>query len=220
MRAKLMALMIGVMLAQWSCSTVPREVVELSYRMGEDMASVHLSYSALIRSHFESLKSTRLRYLNDEYAPLFLRTWIADGRLRDIAKGDVVWSEEANDFVRPTRGREEQELLESITMWSQAAIEQLESKKSELLSPLDSSEQYLQSLVDEAFNRLYRGNAAITAHLNSLREVQEVQESFLSALNIKDLRDRINSSLIQVSREAEKGLDLVRKADAERQKIK
>jgi hypothetical protein len=213
-------MMAGVSIAQFSCASIPKEVVELSYRMGEDMASVHLSYRALIRAHFGSLKTNRLRYLNDEYAPLFIRTWIADGRLRDIVKGEVVWSEQANDFVKPSPGHEESELLESVTMWSNAAIEQIESKKSELLTPLDSSEQQLQSLVDEAFNRLYRGNAAITAHLNSLREVQAVQDSFLSALNIRDLRDKINNLLAQVSHDAEKGLEIVRKADAEIQKAK
>lgn len=220
-RAGLVAsVIVGVILAQSSCSTVPKEVVELSYRVGEDMASVHLSYTALIRTHFESFKKDRLRYLNDEYTPLFIKTWITDGRLRDIVKGNVVWSDDAGDFVKPSPGREEKELLESVTMWSQSAVEQIESKKTELLAPLDSSEALLQSLVDDAFNRLYRGNATITAHLNSLREVQEVQDSFLSALNVKDLRDKINNSLVQVSQEAQKGLDLVRKTDAEIQKVK
>jgi hypothetical protein len=196
-----------------SCATVPKEVVELSYRIGQDIQSVHKSYQSLVHRHFDSLRQSRLQYVNDEWAPTFIREWIKDGRLIDVAKGTVVWSEDRDDFVRPTAGREEADLLVTVRQWAQSAMGQIEKKKAELLDPLNVKEAELTSSIDDAFDQLDRGNATVTAHLNSLRKVQEVQDESLAAIHLKDLRDKINDSLVHASDEAAKGLDLVRTAD-------
>ncbi len=213
-------LALGICLLLPGCATVPKEVVELSYRMGQDTEAVHTSYKALIHSHFESLRAERLRYLDEEWTPKYIRSWIEDGRLRDVVKGDVVWSSEKGDFIRPVAGQEETALLATVTFWSVAAVQEIQGKRAELLEPLNEQENQLCAWVDNAFNRLYRGNATITAHLNSLRKVQEVQDSALAALNLKDLRDKINDELITVSDKAKEGLDAVRAADGLVQKVK
>jgi hypothetical protein len=195
------------------CATVPKEVVELSYRMGEDMSALQESYGTLVHEHFEALRRERIRYLDEEWTPRYLRAWIVDGRLRDVAKGEVIWSEEGSDFVKPVPGKEEEGLLTTIRFWSQSAVDDIEKKKTELLGPLTKQERQLSLWVADAFNRLYRGNAAITAHLNSLRKVQEVQDDMLAALNLKDVRDKINNALATASDKAQQGLDEVRKAD-------
>jgi hypothetical protein len=195
------------------CSSVPKEVVELSYLMGEDISAIHTSYNALIHEHFEGFKNERIRYLNEEWTPKYIATWIEDGRLRDVVKGDVVWSEEKGDFIKPVSGKEEQGLLATVRFWSQAAVNEIEGKKEELLKPLNDQENTLAASINEAFDRLYRANATITAHLNSLRNVQEVQDNLLSAMHIKDLRDKIDSALINASGKAKEGLDAIKKAD-------
>jgi len=42
-------------------------------------------------------------------------------------------------------------------------------------------------------------NAAVTAQLNSIREVKEAQDEVLEALRLKDVRDRINEGLQKAS---------------------
>ena len=51
------------------------------------------------------------------------------------------------------------------------------------------------------------------AHLNSIRKVQEVQDGVLSALGIRELRDKINDALIKASDEAAQYLYEIEKAD-------
>jgi hypothetical protein len=196
-----------------SCASVPKEVVELSYRMGGDLSAVHDSYRRLIHGYFEGFRAQRLDYLSREWAPLFIGTFVRDGRLEEVAKGVVVWSPEQRKFVNPTAGHEQEQLLQTVRFWANSAVKQLEVKRDSLLAPLDRQEDSLSMAVDESFDRLYRGNATITAHLNSLRKVQEVQDDALAALNIKDLRDKINQALIDASVSAEKGLDDVRRVD-------
>jgi hypothetical protein len=210
---RLTLVLIGLTFFFGACSTVPVEVVELSYRIGEDISEIQNSYMQLIHDHFEVLRQERLNYLENEWTPKFIEGWIEDGRLIDVASGNTVWSQEKKDFVSPTVGEEKKELLNTVMFWSQAAIQKITKKRSELLDSLNMQESQLSFLVSDAFNRIYRGNSVITAHLNSLRKVQEVQDNLLEGLNIKDLRDKINNTLITSSDKAKEELKKIKETD-------
>jgi cytochrome b involved in lipid metabolism len=94
-----------------------------------------------------------------------------------------------------------------------AALRQIEEKRKELIDPLEDQRKELLSLVEESFDRLYRGNAAITAYLNSIRKIQEMREETLKALNLADLQVKINEQLQNVSKYADEGLEAIKEAD-------
>jgi hypothetical protein len=77
----------------------------------------------------------------------------------------------------------------------------------------------LAASVDEAFARLVRANAIITAHLNSLRKVQEVQDEALQRLKLKDMRDKINQHLISASESAADAIKKIQKAEKPLEKL-
>jgi hypothetical protein len=95
----------------------------------------------------------------------------------------------------------------------EAAILVIEAKKKELMDPINNDEKALLLAVDEAFARTMRANATITAHLNSLRKVQEVQDEALKAMELKELRDQINQGLILSSEHAKDALEELKKAE-------
>lgn len=204
----------AVACAVTSCAHVPKEVVELSYRMGQDITVVHASYRLLVHRHFEGLREQRVRYLTEEWAPRFISRWVEDGRLIDVATGKVIWSAEQEAFVPPNASTAQADLLQTVQFWAQAAIDELQEKRDTLLRPLNLAEDSLSRSVDEAFRQLYNGNSAITAHLNSLRKVQEVQNDLLAALDLKPLRDKIDSAIANASEEAQGALEAVRAADS------
>lgn len=196
-----------------ACAEVPKEVVELSYVMGKNLDAVHQSYRRLIKDRFQDFRRQRLDYLNRRWTPKFIHGWVDKGRLVDVAKGKVIWSTEMRKFVSPDSTRAEQQMLATVNFWSRTAIKKIEEKKVSLLKPLDADEKELLTAVDDAFARLHIANATITAHLNSLRKVKEVQAEALEALDLKDFRDKINDMLIAASKEAIKGLEAIEKAD-------
>jgi hypothetical protein len=98
---------------------------------------------------------------------------------------------------------------EGVSTWVEVAIGEVEKKKRELLIPIDQDEKALMASVDESFARLIRANATITAHLNSIRTVQEVQDEALRSLKLADLRDEINKRLVEASEKAEFALTKV-----------
>ena len=179
------------------CATVPKEVVELSYTVGQDLEAVHLSYRSLLQKHFESLRIQTLTYLENRWIPIYLNEFIKSGDLIALAKDP--------DPVKT---------FEGVSAWVEVAIEEIENKKKQLLNPIEQDEKALLESVDEAFDRLIWANATITAHLNSIRKVKEVQDEALAALKLKDLRDQINHQLVQASQKAENAIKEMESAEA------
>ncbi|SYZ71891.1 conserved hypothetical protein [Candidatus Zixiibacteriota bacterium] len=204
----------------WNCGRVPKEVVELSYASGQDLAAINSSYVNAIHTLYDQLRQQRLDYLDNQWTPAFVALWVRKGKLIEIAKGELIWLEDEAEFAAPQPDHGSKELLESVQKWGEEAIYEIEAKRDSLLNPLDQEEKQLLSEINQAFEQLIRANATITAHLNSLRKVQEVQDSALAALNISDLRDKINLALESASSRASEALVKIREADEKAINIK
>jgi hypothetical protein len=188
-RRAVAAVAILLALALSACATVPKEVVELSYVIGEDLTAVHASYRTLISAYFDALRDRTVTFLDTRWRPAYLRDFIEEGELVSMATAE-----------------DPQEVLMGVSVWAEVAIEEIESKRRELLDPIDAAEADLMKSVDEAFAQIIRGNATISAHLNSLRKVQEVQDEALEAVRLKDLRDRVNDGLVNASDMADRAI--------------
>ena len=203
------------------CASVPPEVVELSALTGRDLVRVHTSYQTLIHEFYEQLRGRRIDYLENTWIPAYVKNWVEDGRLRDVAKGEVVWDDDAldadgepGDFVPASSvDNREARLLDTILGWADAAVNDIEDKRKALLGPLNKEEKNLRKEVDLAFANLIRANAATTAYLNSLVKVKAAQDQMLESFDLEQTRDKINAALIQASATANEGLEEIRKAD-------
>lgn len=210
----LLCLALGVMALPTSCATIPKEVVELSYTTGEDLTSLDASYDRLVHDFYEHLRAERRAYLDETWYPRFLNKWVEKGKLVPIAKGEVIFSEQANGLVPATPQTTPQESFLTLRDWVDYALYAYEKKEEELLGTLTEDETALRKDIADAFGRVIRANATVTAHLNNLREVQEVQDGLLEGLHLKDLRDRIDGALANASKLAAEGLNKIKTADA------
>lgn len=195
------------------CASVPREVVELSHTVGEDVRAIQHSYDALITARFDALRQERLDYLNHEWKPMFLEDWVASGRLIDTAQGEVVYSDAEDAFVPPDAGRAEQQRLATILQWSEAAMVQIDAKRGELLDPLYQREVSIRADMNAAFNQIISANAQVTAHLSSIRRVKAVQGEALSRIDARDEVRQLNQTIMDVSEWAREGLEEIREAN-------
>jgi hypothetical protein len=209
----ILAMVILVIIFLEGCATIPQETIELSYIIEENIVALKTSYILLVNTHFDLLEKIRIGYLEEEWIPAFIDSWVNDGRLIDMASGKVIWSPEHNDFIQPERGLERQGMLTSTTFWSIAATEQIEEKRKELINPLEDQRKGLLRIIEDGFDRLLRGNIAITAHLNSIQKVKEFQNNVFDSLKAGDLQNEINKQLVEISRYADQGLEVIKKAD-------
>jgi hypothetical protein len=200
---KKLFVMLSFSIGLAGCASVPSEVVELSYTVGQDIRVVERSYDALITSKFDALRQDRLNYLDNEWIPAYLEEFVETGRLIDVAQGDVVWSESEEAFVGPTRGLEERQRLDTILVWSNTALEEIEGKRAELIEPLNSQEQLVRAEAAAAFDQIHSANASVTAHLNSIKKVKDVQNQALELLDSRGRIFELNEKIIGVSEWAE-----------------
>ena len=178
------------------CASVPKEVVELSYTVGQDLNAVHLSYRQLIQTYFDGLRKQATDFLDNKWTPTYIKKFIKKGKL-----------------VERATNSDPNMVLLGVRLWAEVAVEEIEKKKNELIDPISKDEKELLNSIDEAFAQLISANAAITAHLNSIRKVKEVQDEALQALKVKDLRDKINNGLIFASDKANEAIEKVKKAE-------
>tara|TARA_R110001583_G_scaffold55826_1_gene169300 strand:+ start:5 stop:661 length:657 start_codon:yes stop_codon:yes gene_type:complete len=191
---------------------IPKEVVELSYQMEKDLVEIESTYVLLVKQHFTLLKGQREDYLNNEWTPKLIESWILDGKLIEMSNGSVFYDESNDEFISvSTPKRSEQ--LRGITLWADAAVSQIEEKRLELIAPLEKSEQELLEDIQSSFSLLRIGNQTISAHLNSIREVQDVQNELLERNGWNGLRSNISEKLSELSKEAGNGLEKIRELD-------
>ena len=209
--------LVGLSLLLSACvATVPKEVVELSYKMNQDMTHVEHAYTDLVRQYIAVLKKQREDYLYNEWVPDLLEGWIQEGMLIEMAQGKVVYDDQIEDFVSVDKlNRIDQ--LSSIKDWALVATNEIEAKRQELITPLEKAESTIIAEIQQSFGLLKQGNQTITAHLNSIREVQDIQNKLLESVDLEQLRNSINQQLSELSDQAEKGLDKVRDLNSKTQ---
>ena len=211
-------LIVCISLLMFGCSaTVPKEVVELSYKMERDMVQVQSTYIYLVKQHIRLLKLQRENYLKNEWIPQYVRSWIEDGQLIAMANGRVEYDEEADKFF-PVTDPNRQNQLQGVVLWAEAAVFVIDEKRQSLIKPLELAEAQVIDSINQSFSLLLRGNKTITAHLNSIRNVQDVQNDLLSKVELDGLRDKLNMQLSQLSDDATTGLDKIRKIDQQTKK--
>jgi len=179
------------------CATVPKESVELSYAIGQDLEELHKSYKLLIERYFESLRREVNQKIDTVFIPAYINEYVKTGNLIQHAQA---------------------QRADLVEAWARLAVKEVDQERRTRLSPINEAEKNLLEIVNESFGRAIRANATITAHLNSIREVTEVQDEVLKALKIKDLRDKINDALAKASETAADISKIIDKAASERKK--
>lgn len=201
-----------IVLLSSGCSTVPKEAVDLSYQIGKDTEVVHQSYRNLVRAHYRQSREFAEKEWTGSVLPGIIKTAVEEGKLADVVAGKSVFDPSTQTFTEPTPGKEFTQLEQTLQIWSKEISEIITKSRSDVLSPIDQEEQKLLDYIDASFSQLARGNAAISAHLASLRKVQDAQDSILERADLKDLRDQINSKIANLSDSSKTRADQLEKA--------
>ncbi len=198
MTSELPKLLIGLfVLAVAGCASVPEESVELSRLIGSDLVALKSSHQALVSAYHDGLRAQANAFIDSEWKPKYLRKFIRQGKLVEAAQ-------EGDPNV----------VLERVGYWAELAVRRIESRRRELLDPIDDSEAKLLQAVDQAFSRMIAANAVVTAHLESVRDVATMQDRLLEAFGVADTRDEINNALIEISDKAAAGIAQLREVQA------
>lgn len=170
--------MVIIILVNGCGGHVPREVLDLSNTVGEDLKALHLSYRQLIIVHFNSLRQQIDSFMETRWVPVFIKDFIQRGNL-----------------VQMVQSPEPAQRETDVTDWFLAAMDAVKQKRNQLIKPIDEEEKKLLEMVDSSFNLLDQANAKIHSHLESLSKVGEPGEGTLNIHDLKGLREKINLGL-------------------------
>lgn len=182
--------MLIILLVNGCASRIPREALELTTTVGDDIKALHLSYRALIETHFNMLRLHTDSFIKNQWLPVFVNDFIKRGNLVQMVQN-------------PQTGNMEQQ----VTDWVTVALETIRDKRNQLMKPIDEEEKKLLEMVDNSFSLLIRANSQISSHLKSLSKEKEQQERTFNIHGLKGLREKINKGLEAASRRITGSLD-------------
>jgi hypothetical protein len=195
-------LIVVVLFAIFGCASVPKEVVELSYTIGNDLENIQSSYKSLVLIYFEGLRKQAADFINNEWRPKFISNYV-----------------ESSNLTERLSNQNPEIVLFTLENWTDIALEKIEAKKKVLVGPIDEQEQELLLSIDNAFSNVIRSNAIITAHLNSIREVKELQDETLNDLGLLNLRDTVNEGLLKASEKTDEAIMRIKIAEGMIKKV-
>jgi hypothetical protein len=184
------------------CSNIPKEAVDLSYQIGQDTESLHQSYRKLIRLHFDAVRQIYEDQWTEKVLVPYVKSYVEETRLSEIVAGKIVWDAKQEKFVEPTPGRDAVQFMDTMQAWSKEFSETTQQLRKDFMAPVEKAESDLIDSVDEAFAQVARGNVAISAHLASLRHVQDSQDELLDKAGMKDVRQKVAEGLAKASEDA------------------
>ena len=167
-----------VILSMSACASVPKETVTLSRMVGQDIAQLQSGYRETIRFSFDQMRQAGLSVIDNVWTPVYLKSFVTGGQLVEAAKA---------------------EQIERIEYWAHTAIKAIDDQRKKFLDPLQEREDALVAEVDAAFDRVISANAAVTANLNSVLKVQDLQNQVLEAAGVSGIRDTINGAIVSTS---------------------
>jgi hypothetical protein len=183
---------------------LPAEVVTLSSSMEKQLLSLQKSHVTLVQTYFQMVRQQREDWIQTAWLQEYLKTFIKTGQLEETVRGEVVWDDVNKRFVAPRAPYEDVQKFDTLMIWTGQVQKQLAKKRAELIAPLHIQEQELLAKVNAAYAQLIANNATITAHLVSIKDVEDVQTRLLNEAGIDGLNEDITKTFSKISEESNK----------------
>lgn len=178
-----------ILITAAGCAQVPKESVELSATVGRDLTTSYKAHKELAKVLFGRMKSDVNRFVDNVYAPYQIRVTL---------ENDAVASKAADPKVRSTSlllgitnayasGASDQTLKAAITGMGYLVEEiraDIESKRVELLKPVEEQELELASAIDRNYSQIIYANSIVTGYLGSVARVHDAQSEVLRAIGV------------------------------------
>lgn len=189
---------LWIMFLVSACAVIPKETVTLSQTLGNDLVVLHNAHRNIVNIHFEKIKDDINSFVNDVYAP-YIINYVLKGELKSYKEGNPSLFGTI-ELAAQKQGKEESEnALNEMSDFLTAARDQIESKRYELISPINTQENQILLAVDQSYENAIYANSTITGYLQSIRRVRGAQQEALSLLGLPGADTLMTNSLVKLS---------------------
>lgn len=181
-----------------SCVSIPKETVELSGTLGDDLMILKDSHRNSVTMLFDRMKGDINSFVDDVYAP-FVIHYVLQQEMQAHNQGGIsLYGTVA--LAGKEGGRENTDAaIEVMNDFLDSARRQIEKKRKELLEPVLEQEAATTDQLDRSYQNVIYANTSITNYLQSMRRVKGAQQEALSRLGLEGLDGRVTNSLVELS---------------------
>ncbi len=200
-------LIVVITLFLTSCGvSIPRETVDLSKVIGQDIVALHNSHINLVDLFYQKIEDDINKFIDDIYAPYIIHYVLKD-ELVAYQKGEESLYGTIEKAGRSGNKKETTEALNTMVEFQEEAYSMIDSKRNELLYPILKEKRRLINQTNKSYENVIYANSTITGYLESIRKVKESQNEALSILGIKD--EYVIDTFVKISKET---TELLKKA--------
>lgn len=196
---------IGFALTMSACATIPKETIELSNTVGRDLEEVHRSHRALASLLFDIMEKDVNKFINEIYAPAYIKKFATEYKLDDKVKGIVA--------TAPNN------LLPVLVRFVEKSNETIENKRAELLNQIKAQSNQVINDIDTSYRQLQAAQALIAGHLASVMKVHDAQNEMLKNVGLEGMREKLAENTEKVSNRISSLINEAEKAEGKMDKV-
>lgn len=203
---------LAIALSLTACVSIPKETVTISQMLGSDLQQLHKAHRNIIDVHFNKIKSDVNTFVDDVYAPYIIH-YVLKNELNEYKEGRPSIYGTIETAGKQEGKQESNAAINEMSDFLTAAREQIESKRSELLTPIIQQETEIIMAVNQSYENAQYANSTITAYLQSIRKVKDAQQEALSMLGLQGVDSLITNSLVRTSEQVDLAVKQGKKID-------
>ena len=179
-----------------SCASIPKETVTLSKTIGSDLQILHDSHRNMVQLYYNGIKLNINTFIDDVYAP-FIIHHVLEVELNKHKRGESSIYGIIENAGKKGGKDETEEALNVMLEFQEAANQQINAKKAELLSPILQQEREILSAIDQSYQNTIYANTTLTTYLVSVTNQLVELSGFIDMILEKGEKINIKSDEAQ-----------------------
>ncbi len=181
-----------------SCASIPKETVELSTVLGNDLKVLHNSHRTMVELYYNEIIDDINVFIDEVYSP-FIIHYALKVELQKYKKQEESIYGIIEEAGRVGGKQETDNALNIMTEFLEDANIQVEKKRKELLNPIIKQRNGILRNINSSYENVLYANSTITVYLESIRQVKESQQEALSIIGLEGKDEELNKILLQAS---------------------
>jgi len=200
------------------CATTPAKTLQLSTLTQDQAVSLQKSHVQFVQRYYDKRRQEVAVFLETKWIPLFLSKAVDNPDFRkDLDEAYLLASIKESELqvrlagkalvdsqksaiessIKRMVGEERGRLGVVLLNFAEGAQTEINAMRKELLAPIDNQERMVVDEINGAWADLVAGQAAISAHLESMVEVQKSRDEALRRLGVIEERNKVLDTLMQ-----------------------
>ncbi len=154
-----------------SCVTIPKEVPQLSFEIGQQMDRIQTAHLNLLEAFFQGKRDQVDQFMQKIWLPKFAMNFLNQPDIK------AAW-----ELARSTN--KQIDILNLILLLGPELQAEINSKRLELIQPLNALQTKIKTQIESDYNLAKSMNLTLTSYLQSAQNVAANRDDFLSMMGI------------------------------------